>query len=130
MELTIVLAILAIIAAILVPVFLAATDRARLRADVQSARVIASAITQYNLERGSPPSGYPANMANILTRLTQVDMLQAGAALPQTAGAQWIVYGGTVRLDLRPPLAVAAATRSRAAALSDEERALILPLVP
>lgn len=127
MELTIVLAILAIIAAILVPTFLAATDRARLRADVQSARVIQSAMRQYEIERGRSPG---TNMAAILASLYGAQMLEAATVAPQTAGAIWYLRSSDnrVMLDLRPTGAtgVSDTTRNRAAGLNNEELAFIM----
>jgi len=87
MELTIVLAILAIIAAILVPLFLRTTDRARLRSDVQSAIVIQNAMDLYRLERNRPVAG--ANAAEQLTNLVNADYINPRNTTPQTDGAFW-----------------------------------------
>jgi len=86
LELLIVLAILAIIAAILIPNFFATTDRARLRSDIQSVRVIQSAVEIYRAERGAAPSG---NMDAILTNLTTMGFLRARYTDIQTEGAVW-----------------------------------------
>ena len=67
MELVIVLAILAIIAAILIPTFLNTTDRARLRSDIQSAHVIHNAMELYRAERGVSVAGLTMN--EMLTNL-------------------------------------------------------------
>ena len=53
-ELIIVLALVAIIGAILIPNFLNTTDRARLRSDIQSARVLQNALDLYNAEQSEP----------------------------------------------------------------------------
>ena len=89
MELTIVLAILAIIAVILIPTFLNTTDRARLRSDIQSARAIQNAMDLYRAER-NPISTWGANVTTELLR----DLYRAGYfsvenPLPQTEGAAW-----------------------------------------
>ncbi|MCL2498775.1 MAG: prepilin-type N-terminal cleavage/methylation domain-containing protein [Defluviitaleaceae bacterium] len=87
MELTIVLAILAIIAAILIPIFLNTTDRARLRSDIQSAHVIHNAMELYRAERGRAVQG--ANMNAILGNLRTAGFLNAQSANIQTAEATW-----------------------------------------
>ena len=86
LELLIALAILAIIAAILIPNFFATTDRARLRSDIQSARVIQNAIELYRAERGLAPDG---NMTTILESLTEAGFLRAAYTDIQTEGAVW-----------------------------------------
>jgi prepilin-type N-terminal cleavage/methylation domain-containing protein len=92
MELTIVLAVIAIIAAILIPTFLNTTDRARLRSDIASARVINNAVELYQAERGSAPSGFDtANIANTLTALQTAGFLTA--APPQSNGGAWQIHG-------------------------------------
>jgi len=87
LELLIALAILAIIAAILIPNFFATTDRARLRSDIQSARVIQNAIELYRAERGSAPDG--ANMGAMIDTLTTAGFLRARYADIQSEGAVW-----------------------------------------
>ena len=94
LELLIALAIIAIIAAILIPNFFATTDRARLRSDIQSARVIQSAIELYRAERNAEPAGIvPAgggapNAQAIVDHLYNADFLNSNSA-PQTEGAVW-----------------------------------------
>ena len=88
MELTIVLAILAILALILVPIFLNSTDRARLRGDIQSARVIQNAVELYRVERGRTLTG---SMSTILTTLENSGFLSASDTDIQTEGASWII---------------------------------------
>jgi len=88
MELTIVLAILAIIAAILIPTFLNTTDRARLRSDIQSAHVINNAMELYRATRGRVVAG--ANMDAMLANLHTAGYLQRLTADgTQTDGAVW-----------------------------------------
>ena len=87
MELTIVLAILAVVAAILIPSFLTTTDRARLRSDVQSARVIQNAIDLYTLERSQAPQG--ATLSAMMTHLTTQGFLSAQNATAPSSGAVW-----------------------------------------
>jgi len=86
LELLIAPAILAIIAAILIPNFFLTTDRARLRSDIQSARVIQNAIDLYNAERTPSISG---DMDAILERLHTSGFLRERYARPQTEGATW-----------------------------------------
>jgi len=98
-ELTIVLAILAIIAAILIPTFLTTTDRARLRGDIQSARVIHNAMELYRVERNQAVAG--ATMAERITNLSNAGYLEARNASTQTQGAEWMLYNNRVLLDIR-----------------------------
>jgi len=97
-ELTIVLAILAIIAAILIPTFLTTTDRARLRGDIQSARVIQNAMELYRVERGQAVGG--TTMAERLTNLANAGYIEARNARTQTQGAEWVFYESRVLLDI------------------------------
>lgn len=85
MELIIVLALLAIITAILIPMFLSTTDRARLRSDIQSARVIQNAMDLYRIERGSDAGN---TSVAILSALENADYISSSPS-PQTAGATW-----------------------------------------
>jgi prepilin-type N-terminal cleavage/methylation domain-containing protein len=99
MELTIVLAILAIIAAILIPTFLNTTDRARLRSDIQSAQVIHNAMELYRAERGRAVQG--ATMAAVLANLQAAGFLDAQITSIQTADALWethTVHGVVVNI--------------------------------
>jgi prepilin-type N-terminal cleavage/methylation domain-containing protein len=89
MELTIVLAILAIIAAILIPLFLLTTDRARLRADIQSAQVIQNARELYRIERGTQVTG--DNVNDIVKNLADADYLNSRNVTIQTEGAAWVI---------------------------------------
>jgi len=89
MELTIVLALLAIIAAILIPMFLITTDRARLRSDIQSARVIQNAIDLYRVERGREVQG-GTNVTAIMQNLANAGYLDLRNAEIQTQDAVWI----------------------------------------
>ena len=90
-ELTVVLAILAILAAILIPTFLLTTDRARLRGDIQTARIIQNAIELYTVERGSPPAGATATMDARLQRLIAEGYLPNRNIRPQTQNANWVL---------------------------------------
>jgi prepilin-type N-terminal cleavage/methylation domain-containing protein len=122
MELTIVLAILAVIAAILIPVFLSATDRARLRADIHSARVIHNAMELYRVEQNR--NVVWTSMANILTTLSGADYLQASHTDIQTTGAVWethTVRGVVVNITASPS-SVQRAYNS----LSDEEKLYVV----
>ena len=90
LELIVVLAVLAIIAAILIPNFFAATDRARIRSDIQSARVIHNALVLYRTERGQDAQG--SNMTEILTSLQTAGYLDSGDINKQTQNAEWRQY--------------------------------------
>lgn len=106
MELTIVLAIIAIIAAILIPVFLLTTDRARLRGDIQSARVIQQAMDTYRIERGRPVADGSSDVDEILTGLVEAGYIRRRNRTIQTTGAAWHnhpVYGIMVDISGSPP---------------------------
>ena len=98
MELTIVLAILAIIAVILVPAFLTTTDRARLRSDIQSARVIQNAIDLYRLERGIDPTG--GTVPLMMEHLVDEGFLSRQNASVPSSGAVWYIRGDRVIVDI------------------------------
>ena len=90
MELIIVLAILAIIGAILIPMFLNTTERARLRSDIQSARVIQNAMDLYHIERGERVAG-GTDHAQVLGNLASAGYIELRNANVQTEGADWII---------------------------------------
>ena len=90
MELIIVLALLAIIAAILIPMFLNTTDRARLRSDIQSARVIQNAIDLHRVETGRNVAGHP-NVEIMMENLAEAGYLDLRNATEQTEGARWVI---------------------------------------
>jgi prepilin-type N-terminal cleavage/methylation domain-containing protein len=121
MELTIVLAILAIIAAILIPAFLNTTDRARLRSDIQSARVIHNAMELYRAERGQAVPG--ANMDAILTNLRTAGYIEERHYGIQTKDAVWQV--DTQRGVVVNIAASADGVHRAFNGLSDEERAYV-----
>ncbi|MCL2371800.1 MAG: type II secretion system GspH family protein [Defluviitaleaceae bacterium] len=121
MELTIVLAILAIIAAILIPTFFNLTDGARLRSDVQSARTIQNAMELYRLNSGRQVAG-GNDIAQILTNLTTAEYLSARGTDIQTAGANWVVDEGRVFVDIT---GLDGGVQRAYNALSDADRAMV-----
>jgi prepilin-type N-terminal cleavage/methylation domain-containing protein len=92
MELIIVLAVVAIIGAILIPSFLTTTDRARLKSDVQSARIIQNALDLHNAERDTPITATTVHGTNgIIYQLKRWGYLDARYSdQPQTHGARYI----------------------------------------
>ena len=118
-ELTVVLAILAIIAAILIPTFLLTTDRARLRGDIQTARIIQNAIELYNVERGGMPAG--GTIDERVQTLIAAEYLPNRNVRPQTRGANWVIdQTNRVRVDIRG--GVSEGTRRAFENLTEEER--------
>lgn len=104
MELTIVLAILAIIAAIVVPLFLLTTDRARLRGDIQSARVIQNAMDLYRIERGRSVEG-GTDIPLVVQNLERAGYINPRNVAIQTEGAVWVVapqFGVRVNIAASP----------------------------
>lgn len=115
MELIIVLAVLAIIAAILIPTFLNTTDRARLRSDIQSAQVIHNAMELFRAERGAVAGGNGADMDAILSALHTAGYLRFMTAKgTQTVGAEWVLHDGRVAVKLpnNPSTGIANAANS------------------
>lgn len=94
MELIIVLAVIAIISAIIAPNFIAATNRAKLKSDVQSAAVLQSAIELYNAEHAT---GFGNSTAHIsaVDGVISIDFLVGDGYLseaskePQTENLRW-----------------------------------------
>lgn len=115
-ELIIVLAIVAIIGAILIPNFLSTTDRARLRSDVQSARVLQNALELYNIEQSTPLSG---NIEDIKRALDEHGYIDRRRVATQTAGADFIISNGRVALDIS---SASSNVHSLYAQLSEQER--------
>ena len=121
-ELTVVLAILAIIAAILIPTFLITTDRARLRGDIQTARIIQNAIELYAVERGGLPGG--ANIDAMIQTLIAAGYLPRRTIEPQTRGV-WVWEANRVRVDISGN-DVSEGTRSAFQNLTLEEKEYVL----
>ncbi|MCL1862460.1 MAG: prepilin-type N-terminal cleavage/methylation domain-containing protein [Defluviitaleaceae bacterium] len=88
MELTIALAIIAIVAAITVPMFLLTTDRSRLRADIQSARVLQNAKDLYRAERNENVTG---TVEQIITQLVDAGYINPRNLELQTPYASWYI---------------------------------------
>ncbi|MCL2198795.1 MAG: prepilin-type N-terminal cleavage/methylation domain-containing protein [Defluviitaleaceae bacterium] len=100
-ELTIVLAIIAIIAAITVPMFLLTTDRARLRGDIQSARVLQNAMELYHAERGRAVAGANGSDAGVvITNLTNANYINPRNVALQTENAVWRLYRGSITVNI------------------------------
>jgi len=96
-ELIIVLAIVAIVGAILIPNFLNTTDRARLRSDIQSARVLQNALDLYNLEQPVPLTGGYVAALGSMDSLGYVDARRVAV---QTAGAAFELNDGVITLNI------------------------------
>lgn len=87
-ELIIVLAIVAIVGAILAPNFMTSTDKARLKSDIQSAKVIYNAICLYDAEQSVPTA--KTSMAVTLKALRDQGYLTTGEGDIQTPLAKWV----------------------------------------
>jgi prepilin-type N-terminal cleavage/methylation domain-containing protein len=88
-ELIIVLAIIAIVGAILIPNFLNATDKARLRSDIQSARVIQGAMELFGAEQGRSLSNM--DIDDVIDELNDMGYIKASDAVIQTEDAVWVI---------------------------------------
>ena len=88
MEVVIVLAVIAILGAIIIPNFLGYTDRARLRGDIQSARVIRNAMDLYRVEVGSDVGAAYASEDALIKHLVDSNYL-TGIPELQTEDAKW-----------------------------------------
>ncbi|MCL2421956.1 MAG: prepilin-type N-terminal cleavage/methylation domain-containing protein [Defluviitaleaceae bacterium] len=98
-ELIIVLAIVAIIGAILIPNFLNTTDRARLRSDIQSVRILQNALELHNIEQPVPITS--GAMDAVIATLDERGYVDTRRVVVQTQGAAFILEsGGNVRLNI------------------------------
>ena len=126
-ELTVVLAILAILAAILVPTFLITTDRARLRGDVQTARIIQNAMELHHVERGYFPAG--STIDERIQALINAGYLPRRNIRPQTQDSVWVwSQADGVRVDIRNN--TQDGVQRALANLSPEERLYVLANQP
>ena len=99
-ELIIVLAIVAIIGAILIPNFLNTTDRARLRSDIQSARVLQNALDLHNMEQPDPIIPGTAISA-VKSQLDERGYVELRRITLQTSGAIFVHdTDGNILLDI------------------------------
>lgn len=87
-ELAIVLAVIAIVGAVILPNFLTTTDRSRLKADVQSARVLQNAADLYDAEQ---PSVLPrTDVSADIVKMTADGYLPKDVGAIQTTDAKWV----------------------------------------
>jgi type II secretory pathway pseudopilin PulG len=84
----------------LIPNFLSATDRARLKSDIQSARVIQSAIELQDAENITPVADSSDVSADILPTLSSKGYLSSANSSIQTASAKWVYTGKKVSVDI------------------------------
>ncbi len=94
-ELVIVLAIIVIIGAIVVPGFTNTTDRARLKSDIQSARIVQGAIDMYNSENSTP---LEKNATKAMEKLISAGYVKEITI--QTNGAQLAFDSDTLKLSI------------------------------
>ena len=99
MEVVIVLAVIAILSAIVIPSYAGYTERSRLRGDIQSARVIQSAIDLHRAEVGKDAGGKDAGIADIIEYLVDTDYLGSPPEL-QSEGAAWAYDGSARRIKI------------------------------
>ena len=97
-ELIIVLAIVAIIGAILIPNFINTSERARLRSDVQSARILQNALDLYNVEQSVPMTETSIN--RIIERLDYLGYVDEKRVTTQTDNANFAFQNGRIVLDI------------------------------
>jgi len=98
-ELIIVLAIVAIIGAILIPNFLNTTDRARLRSDIQTARVLQNALELHNIEQAVPITS--GDIETIIRTLDERGYIDQRRVAVQTPGAAFTLStGGNIVLNI------------------------------
>ncbi len=102
MELIIVLAIIAIIGAVVLPNFIGTTDKARVKSDIQSARVIQNAIEMYNAENAEPLTvdSVLSDDSEAVADLQEGGYLNGETIKPQTPKATWSYDSGKVKLNV------------------------------
>ena len=122
MEVVVVLAIIAILGAIIVPGFLGYTDRAKLRGDIQSTRVIQNAIDLYKAEVGKDvAAAYPV-VGDMVAHLASAGYLEGPAAL-QTDGAVWVYNAASRKIRIN---VINCADGVKSVKLSDIEETLVI----
>lgn len=102
-ELIIVLGIIAIMTAILAPNFLKTTDKVKAKSDIQSAKIVKSAIKLYEAETSKV---YDKTGEAMITDLKTNGYLEADSIKPQTTGATWVydTTTKTVKVKFNPAL--------------------------
>ena len=95
-ELIIVLAIMAVLGAVAVPNFTNTSVKARLKADVQSARVINNAKDLYEIETGNAATG---TASAIIETLVTNGYLKKSYS-PQLTSATWILEDNIIKVDI------------------------------
>ena len=124
-ELIIVLAIVAIIGAILIPNFLNTTDRARLRSDIQTVRVLQNALDLHNIEQPVPIAAGTA-MDTIISTLDERGYIDIRRVVIQTPGAAFVLgTGGNVMLNIAGASSHSVRT-TLYGQLSDQERYYVM----
>ena len=123
-ELIIVIAIIAIIGAILIPNFLNTTDRARLRSDVQTTRVLQNAMELYNTEQGGQLG--TGSITDVIARLNTTGYIDADRVRLQTRGAAFTLVDGRVRLNLSGSDVPENVRTTLVSQLSSQERAYVV----
>ena len=123
-ELIIVLAVVAILGAILIPNFLNTTDRARLRSDVQSARVLQNALDLHNIEQRTQLTS--SNEINaVIQTLAALGYIDANRTAAQTAGAAFAFgSGGNIVVNISGANETVRTTLFRQ--LSEQERNYVM----
>lgn len=96
-ELVIVLAIIAIIGATILQNFMGTTDRARLRSDVRSTRVLQNASELFDAEQGTPLGR--SNIETDIKALEDGGYLRNSVEI-QTVGAVWAYVNRQIVLDI------------------------------
>ncbi len=95
-ELIIVLAIMTILGAIAVPNFLNTSSKARLKADIQSARIIENAKALYESETGIILND---TATEIINKLAESGYLK-NKFLPQVDKAVWILENQIIKINI------------------------------
>ncbi|MCL2664579.1 MAG: type II secretion system GspH family protein [Defluviitaleaceae bacterium] len=131
-ELIIVLAVIAVIGAILIPNFINVTDKARLKSDTQSARVLQNAIDLYNAEQ-TAKLNTASGMASVISELDRLGYISEKNAVLQTDGAVWAYSAarGHVVVDISGCTGDNEHIRSKVfSQLNDAERAFVIGNAP
>ncbi len=123
-ELVIVIAVIAIISAIVLPNFTGTTEKSRLKADVQSTRILQNASELYDAEQATPLAR--SSFATDCAELKTAGYLKNEELAVQTSGAVWKYdTAKKIKLDIT---ACTAAVKAIAAKLSTQEKSILLGL--
>ncbi len=98
LEIIIAITLLGIISAVIIPNFTNASDKARLKSDIQSAQIVQSSIDLYNIEESGTITS--TNFDDIVTELHNKKYLKQNTYNPQTKDAKFTISSNIIKVDI------------------------------